>query len=448
MFINLAWFLFTENREKVLLYLILGVCCGTIFVLLAIILKLSMWNKRRRKHQRAKMEISHPIRSPNENQSLLDMTDKTDGIEMLSYRPTPFSCPTPHMRSDTSSTTSPHSTLSRPPPHMRTDPFAQRGAFDRSPSPTNPRHDSGSSSQNSPPSPLPVVRAGLQPHSTFGPSYGSASDIGVPRSQRQNSYPGTGPETSVVRDSYGTVPRNQTGQMEPILRNTRQRTFGQPQQPPPPQPLMQQPPTRALRSASLNEPPPSPQGQPWIRRSASPYESASQQGPSRTLRSPSPYEPQGPPKILRSPSPYEPTSQQGPPLVQGPPRTLRSGSLPRSPVNPPGDQPQTLRSESPQGPMPRSSMMTSPDRSPTRPGNNHITFAQPRHPSEPFSPVLPPAGYGSALKPDSNHGHMYGQPVHRNNNGSSSMTMGPNTGLSLPPPHLRGDARSQTLGYR
>ena len=439
-----------------MLYLILGVCCGTIFVLLAIIMKLSMWNKRRRKHQRAKMEISNPIRSPrsNENQSLLDMTDKTDGIEMLSYRPTPFSCPTPHMRSDTSSTTSPHSTLSRPPPHIRNDPFAQRGTFDRSPSPTNPRHDSGSSLQNSQPSPLPVVRPGLQPHSTFGPSYGSASDVGVPRSQRQNSYPGAGPEPSVARDAYGTVPRNQPQQMAPILRNTRQRTFGQPQQPPPQQPPMQQGPPRTLRSASPYEPstqpgpprtlrsaslnePPSPQGQPWIRRSASPYEPPSQQGP---------------PKILRSPSPYEPASQQGPsqqtPLVQGPPRTLRSGSLPRSPVNPQGEQSRTLRSESPQGPMPRSSLMHSPDRSPSRPGNNHITFAQPRHPSEPYSPVLPPAGYGSALKPDTNHRQMYGQPVYRNNNGSSSMTMGPNTGLSLPPPHLQGDARSQTLGYR
>ena len=334
-----------------------------------------MRNQRQRKQRHAKLEISEPIRSPgghHENQSLLDMTDNSDGIEMLSYRQTTFSRPTPHMRSDTSSTTSPHSTLSRPPPHMRSDSFAQRGTFDRSPSPTDPRHDSaGSSSQNSPSSPLPVNQPGQQPHSTFGPNYGSASDVGMPRSQRQNSFPGAGPDPNLTRDANGSLPRNQAQQMPPILRNSRQRTFGQPQQPPP------------------------------------------QQGAPRSARSESAY-----------------------------------GSLPRSPAGQQGE-PRTFRSESPQGTLPRSSMtMHSPDRTTPRPGNNHITFAQPRHPSEPYSPMLPPVGYGSALKPDSNHRDMYGQPVYRNNNGPSSMTLGPNAGFSQPPPHMRADTRSHTLSYR
>jgi len=345
----------------VILYLVLGVCCGTIFVLLALVLKLSVWGKDRRKQHHRKLEISDPIHSPgsHENQSLLDMTDHSDGIEMLSYRQTTFSRPTPHMRSDTSSTTSPHSTLSRPPPHMRSDSFAQRGGFNRSPSPTSPRHESGSSSQNSPSSPAGPTG---QPQSTFGPNYESAGDIGMPQSQRQNSYPGTGPEPILTRDANGSLPRS--NQMPPILRNSRQRTYGQPQQPPP------------------------------------------QQGAPRTLRSESPY-----------------------------------SSLPRSSV---AQEPRTLRSESPQGSLPRSSVtMQSP-----RPGNNHITFAQPRHPSDPYSPVLPPAGYGSPVKPDSNHRDMYGQPMYRNNNGPASMTLGPNAGFSLPPPHLRSDNRAHTLSYR
>ena len=82
-------FLSTDNLEKFILYIVLGVAVGIICVLLVIICRINQL--RRRQNHEAKLNISEPIANSNaaqqaETTSLLDASDPSDGgVEMTGY---------------------------------------------------------------------------------------------------------------------------------------------------------------------------------------------------------------------------------------------------------------------------------------------------------------------------------------------------------------------------
>lgn len=91
----------TDNLEKFILYLVLGLFSGLILVLLVIICRLIQ--TRRQQDRQAKLDITETVPTStrqNEDFSLLDNSQESDGIEILSinhnHGPPPF-------RSDTGS---------------------------------------------------------------------------------------------------------------------------------------------------------------------------------------------------------------------------------------------------------------------------------------------------------------------------------------------------------
>ncbi|WAR07219.1 EVA1C-like protein [Mya arenaria] len=79
-----------ENKEKALLYLVLGVAFGVISLLFLVIIRLAIINKRK---SRAKLDVSEPV---HENHTIpsnhievptLDRTDSLDRIEVVRFNP-------------------------------------------------------------------------------------------------------------------------------------------------------------------------------------------------------------------------------------------------------------------------------------------------------------------------------------------------------------------------
>lgn len=88
-------FLFSDNLEKFILYVILGLFLGLILLLITIIVRMAQ--TKRTKKRRAKLNISEPVPNSSgqtEDLELLSDSDRTDGIEILSInhnnRPPPF----------------------------------------------------------------------------------------------------------------------------------------------------------------------------------------------------------------------------------------------------------------------------------------------------------------------------------------------------------------------
>lgn len=83
-------FLLAENREKAILYLVLGVAFGIISLLFLVIIRLSIVNKRKSK---AKLDISepahadHPAPSNHIEAPTLERTDSMDRIEVVRFNP-------------------------------------------------------------------------------------------------------------------------------------------------------------------------------------------------------------------------------------------------------------------------------------------------------------------------------------------------------------------------
>ena len=105
-------FSISENKEKLILYLCLGLCVGVILLLLVIIIRLMM-TRRRKESPRQKLDISEPMETsaPPENMTLLNDSDRNDGIEMLSFN-----------QSNSLRRPPPGGTLTRSNPYSRPDP--------------------------------------------------------------------------------------------------------------------------------------------------------------------------------------------------------------------------------------------------------------------------------------------------------------------------------------
>lgn len=107
-----TWNYISENKEKLILYLCLGLCVGVILLLLVIIIRLMM-TRRRKESSRQKLDISEPMETsaPPENMTLLNDSDRNDGIEMLSFN-----------QSNSLRRPPPGGTLTRSNPYSRPDP--------------------------------------------------------------------------------------------------------------------------------------------------------------------------------------------------------------------------------------------------------------------------------------------------------------------------------------
>ncbi|KAL5009573.1 hypothetical protein ScPMuIL_011878 [Solemya velum] len=79
-----------KNREKAILYMAIGVCLGLIIVLLAVVIKLMILNKR---HRRAKLDVTEPTHSQHASPSnhleapVLERADSLDRIEVVRFSP-------------------------------------------------------------------------------------------------------------------------------------------------------------------------------------------------------------------------------------------------------------------------------------------------------------------------------------------------------------------------
>lgn len=92
MVITFNFLCFSENREKALLYMILGICVGVIIFLLVIIIRLVIINKQKR---RATLDVTDPAHSntqppPLDNSAespMLPRSDSIDRIEVVRFEP-------------------------------------------------------------------------------------------------------------------------------------------------------------------------------------------------------------------------------------------------------------------------------------------------------------------------------------------------------------------------
>jgi len=80
------FYTFSENKEKAILYLSLGVAFGVISLLFLVIIRLAIINKRK---SRAKLDVSEPVHE-NHTTSMsrievptLERTDRTDSLDRI-----------------------------------------------------------------------------------------------------------------------------------------------------------------------------------------------------------------------------------------------------------------------------------------------------------------------------------------------------------------------------
>ena len=80
-----------ENKEKAVLYLVLGVLFGLICLLFLVIIRLAIINKRK---SRAKLDVSEPVHEDHPGPSnhievpTLERSDSVDRIDVVRFNPT------------------------------------------------------------------------------------------------------------------------------------------------------------------------------------------------------------------------------------------------------------------------------------------------------------------------------------------------------------------------
>lgn len=90
MCINVYFIYLTENEEKAVLYLVIGVCFGVICLLIVIVIKLIIRNKLQRK---SKLDVTDPVLSnplppPNHiEHPTMSQTGSIDRIEVVRFEP-------------------------------------------------------------------------------------------------------------------------------------------------------------------------------------------------------------------------------------------------------------------------------------------------------------------------------------------------------------------------
>lgn len=85
-----VFFFFTENEEKAVLYLVIGICFGVICLLIVVVIKLIIRNKLQRK---SKLDVTDPVLSnplppPNHIEPpTMSRTGSIDRIEVVRFEP-------------------------------------------------------------------------------------------------------------------------------------------------------------------------------------------------------------------------------------------------------------------------------------------------------------------------------------------------------------------------